>query len=425
MTEQFSKGVKHTPTSKFPLGYNYLSDKEKKYFKIMNSASGVLYIYSAPGFAKSAILRNIAKKIGYQYFDVRLSMVDETDVGLFPMVDEITINGKPQKMLRHIAPEWAYKANTQPTIIHFEELNRSSSAVRNAALQILLEREIGTFFKFNDDVLMCASGNLGEDDGTDVEEFDMALNNRLVHIEHTLTFTEWYENYADEFVCPAITGFLRNHQDYYWRKADDKIKNKAYATPRSWTFLSDYIWKNFGNNQYITRLDSKGKPIIDMETGKPKLYRQFPPTITWLQDIKEIGSGFIGASNIRFFKYCEDTLKITLENVLNDFDAIENEIKKFNRDKKSDLLQSMKERKVALLNDRQIENLVKFLETISDDECVGYITHVLDTEYSFNTVETEENRISEKFLANPILDRFREIIAGYVDDDEPAPLMKK
>jgi hypothetical protein len=111
--------------------------------------------------------------------------------------------------------------------------------------------------------------------------------------------------------------------------------------------------------------------------------------------------------------------------VLNDFDAIENEIKKFNRDKKSDLLQSMKERKVALLNDKQTENLIKFLETISDDECIGYLTHVLDTEYSFNTIETDENRISEKFLANPRLDKFRDIITGYVDDDEPAPLMKK
>jgi hypothetical protein len=36
----------------------------------------------------------------------------------------------------------------------------------------LLEREIGTAFKFNDNVLMMSSGNLGDEDGTDVEEFD-------------------------------------------------------------------------------------------------------------------------------------------------------------------------------------------------------------------------------------------------------------
>jgi hypothetical protein len=27
-----------------------------------------------------------------------------------------------------------------------------------------------------------SSGNLGDEDGTDVEEFDSALNNRLIHI---------------------------------------------------------------------------------------------------------------------------------------------------------------------------------------------------------------------------------------------------
>ena len=37
---------------------------------------------------------------------------------------------------------------------------------------MLHERGIGTEFKFNDNVLMIASGNLGDEDGTDVEEFD-------------------------------------------------------------------------------------------------------------------------------------------------------------------------------------------------------------------------------------------------------------
>ena len=32
----------------------------------------------------------------------------------------------------------AFKSNLKPTLIHFEELNRASQHVRNAALQILL-----------------------------------------------------------------------------------------------------------------------------------------------------------------------------------------------------------------------------------------------------------------------------------------------
>lgn len=431
MSNQISKAISYEPVDEYPLGYKYLSNREKKYYKIMNAKSGVLYIYSPPGFAKSAIMRNIAKKLGAQYFDIRLSMVDETDVGLFPMIDDIIINGETKKVLHHVVPDWAYLANEKLTIIHFEELNRSTSSVRNAALQILLEREIGTFFKFNDNVLMCASGNLGEDDGTDVEEFDAALNNRLIQLEHELTFTEWYEVYAKEFVCPTIVDFLKHHSDFYWKKADNKSKNKAYATPRSWTFLSDYIWVNYGKNKYTYRNDDNGNVILDID-GKPKQFRNYPPPIVWLEDIKQIGHGYIGASNVRFFKYCEDILKISIDDILNNYDTIENDILSFSRDKKSELLQTMKERKVFKLNTNQINNLLKFLNTISDDECVGYLLHVLDKEYvadlndKKNTIEDfERNKKIERFLADPILDKYRKVIWGYVDDDEPAPLLKK
>jgi MoxR-like ATPase len=119
-------------------------------------------------------------------------MVDETDVGLYPSLSEIDMDGEMVKCLISLCL-WAVEANKRPTIIHFEELNRASQQVRNAALQILLEREIGTAFKFNDNVLMMSSGNLGDEDGTDVEEFDSALNNRLIHINHTLDVQEWLE----------------------------------------------------------------------------------------------------------------------------------------------------------------------------------------------------------------------------------------
>ncbi len=69
---------------------------------MMNAKSGVLYIQSAPGYAKSAIMRSIANKMGFQYFDIRLSMVDETDVGLFPTVDEEMVDGRNQRMLCHV-----------------------------------------------------------------------------------------------------------------------------------------------------------------------------------------------------------------------------------------------------------------------------------------------------------------------------------
>jgi hypothetical protein len=147
-----------------------LTARERKYFMTMWPKSGVLYITSKPGIAKSAIARTIADKMGFRYMDLRLSMADETDFK-FPFLKDANYDGKDIKVSGYAVPEWAFESNTQPTIIHFEELNRAPQFVRNAALQILLERQIGDF-KFNGTVLMMASGNLGDEDGTRSEDTD-------------------------------------------------------------------------------------------------------------------------------------------------------------------------------------------------------------------------------------------------------------
>ncbi len=417
-------------------GFEKLSERERRYFRVMYSKSGVLFITSPPGIAKSAIMRSIAKKLGLQYFDIRLSMVDETDVGLFPVVSSVIVedfentdgfgdgliskigpknsNQVEVKTLTHVVPEWAIKANLKPSIIHFEELNRSTLQVRNAALQLLLEREIGAFFKFNNNVYMCSSGNLGEEDGTDVEEFDQALNNRLIHYSHDMPFPEWKEQYGDEHVHPSVVNFLRGNPQHYYKKPDEKnLKNKAYATPRSWTFLSDYIFTNYG--EWVDEVYPIGHKKVGDTTGKQ--VKRFPHPNIWLKDVMYIGHAFVGASNQTFVRYVQDTLKISLLDVLNRYDELESDIKEFTRDKKSELLTNMKEKKVCDLKNNQVENLIRFLTTISDDEIVGYILHVLDVEYNLSD-STKPNKKSEKFLGDKRFSRFRETIFGHVADDE-------
>ena len=61
--------------------FNTLTERQKKYFRIMRAQSGVLFITAEPGVAKSAIMKRIASKLGMKYFDIRLSMIDEIDVG--------------------------------------------------------------------------------------------------------------------------------------------------------------------------------------------------------------------------------------------------------------------------------------------------------------------------------------------------------
>lgn len=325
-----------------------LTAKEMKYFSIMWGKSGVLYITSKPGVAKSAIGRSIASKLGFRYMDLRLSMVDETDVGLYPSVTDVEVDNSTVKCLDFVVPRWAIEANKQPTIIHFEELNRASQQVRNAALQLLLERQIGTEFKFNETVLMMSSGNLGDEDGTDVEEFDSALNNRLIHVNHSLAVDEWIANYADENVHSLIVSYIKTHPEQMYKTSDN---TKAYATPRSWTFLSDFIVANFGEN------------------ASP---RDFLPLL------KEVASSYVGNSAMKFLQYCEDMLNISIKDVLDNFDGIKKDLERYNRDKNSELIQSLKEIDITKLTEKQLANAVKFLKNVGDDEKTAYLLYVLD-----------------------------------------------
>jgi hypothetical protein len=354
-----------------------LTARERKYFMTMWPKSGVLYITSKPGIAKSAISRSIADKMGFRYMDLRLSMADETDFK-FPFLKDVKSDKKDIKVSGYAVPEWAYEANQQPTIIHFEELNRAPQFVRNAALQILLERQIGDF-KFNNTVLMMASGNLGDEDGTDVEEFDNALNNRLVHYNHTLNATEWIDNFGKDNVHSVVLSYIKAYPEKLYQNPTENTK--AFATPRSWTFLSDFIIQNF---------------------GKEATPREF------ITDLMEVAHGYVGNGAQRFLQYCQEMINITIQDVIDRYDKIEKELDKYNRDKNSELINSLKEYDIKKMSDKQLDNVTKFLKRVGEDELTAYLLHILD-----NVQDVSDSKV-KKFMQS-----FRDVLINIKRINKP------
>jgi hypothetical protein len=315
--------------------------------------------------------------MGFKYLDVRLAMSDETDFK-FPFLKDAEYKGNIFKVSGYAVPEWAFESNNQPTIIHFEELNRAPQFVRNAALQILLERQIGEF-KFNNTVLMMASGNLGDEDGTDVEEFDNALNNRLIHFSHTLGADEWVDNFGKTNCHPTIVSYIRAYPEKLYQNPTENTK--AYATPRSWLFLSDFITKNFG-----------------MECSP----REFLPYL------QEVAHGYIGNGAQRFLQYCQEMVNITIQDIIDRYDKVEKELDKYNRDKNSELIQSLKEFDIKKFTEKQLENVTKFLKRVSDDELTAYLLHILD-----NVADVADPKI-KKFMQN-----FRDVLVNIKRINKP------
>src|SRR5574344_200691 len=341
--------------------FNLLSDKEKSYFRIMWGKYGVLYITSKPGIAKSAIAKHIADVMGYQYMDIRLSMIDEVDVGLYPVLNDVKIGDNNMKTLSFAVPEWAIRANQCPTIIHFEELNRATLQVRNAALQILLERQIGTDFRFNDNVLMMSSGNLGEEDNCDVEYFDNALNNRLIHINHNLTIDDWITSFAKDNVYAPIIDFIKIHPEHFYRQNDN---NNAFATPRTWTMLSKYITENYGIEVSMT----------------PEL----------IKDLTIVARGYIGSSADTFIRYCNDNFQLSINDILKDFDKNINRLKEYKRDKQNELIMELEKKDISKFTKTECNNCIKFIQILQADEKIAYLTNLFKYMLN-NNIDTTGN----------------------------------
>ncbi|CAG7581549.1 MAG: ATPase [uncultured marine phage] len=359
-----------------------LSPIELRYFRVMKAQSGVLFITAKPGIGKSAIARSIADKMGMRYMDIRLSMVDETDVGLFPNVGEVELgNGQKLKVLEHIVPKWAQEANDQPTLIHFEELNRAPHSVRNAALQLLLERTIGTQFKFNTNVFMMASGNLGEEDGTDVDEFDAALNNRLIHIKHDLLPQEWIQWFAKDNVHPDIVAYIANagHKMY----VPPNENSTAYASPRSWTFLSDYIINNFGE------IKNEGTDDEYMDWGKAQDY---------IGDIERVGMSYVGNEILGFSQFIQNRIQISIDDIINSWKTVEGDVKEWRennqRDRYSQMLRDLKEKKVTEFDKKQVHNCIQFLKECAQEERAAYLLDMVDDP----DVDLDNNSVEKMLL---------------------------
>jgi len=425
-----------------------LNKKELGYFRMMYAKSGVLFLTSAPGIAKSAMQRSIAKKMmkvkmvwknetvnkknprwrefididasgeiiakEFFYIDLRLAMLDETDVGLFPDKKEMKVTEDGIEVLRafldHIVPKWAYLSNNPDTVpkkdksdklpycgtlIHFEELNRAPLAVRNAALQILLERCIGFEFAFNENVYMVSTGNLGEEDGTDVEEFDSALNGRLIHIEHTLSFEEWVEYWAKDNIQDIILRFLTAHPDLYYIGLKSRATGDAsYASPRTWHFVSDYITANYGFN------------------ADPK---------QWVRDMQLIGHGYVGATNVKFLRYVNDVLRISIRDIIERFPQLKAEGLTLIRDKKSELLQDLRSIPFDTLKKNEIENCKLFLLYLSEDEVSAFLLKLIDENYDWEedeSLDQKKNDFILGFLRDPRFRKFNKVMLGYVKTPE-------
>jgi len=359
-----------------------LTKRQKLYFQMMVAKGAVPFVKGRPGEAKTASIRAIARKLGYEYIDIRLSQIDEVVVTGFPTVDN---NGETYSFK---VPQWAVKANEKPTIICFEELNRARLEQRNAAMQIMCEREVGMNFKLNDNVLMIATGNLGEEDGTDVEEIESAQRGRLATIRHELTIDEWEQDFAKDNVHPMILNFVKANPAYFYKYEGDDAD--SYACARSWDYLSKFLIEN----------KVEDSDIVDY--------------------LMMVGKSYVGSSVQPLIRYIEQMRSISVKDILNRYPEVREVAKKFTRPQISEYLMNLQEMTIEKLKPTQVENLIAFLGDIKDDdELVNFFVKIVGQLDYAACKRDEKNMKNTRQIMNTFPD-IKARIKGYHSTNKPA-----
>ena len=191
-----------------------------------------VFLWGPPGIGKSDIVKQIGQDAGREVIDVRLALWEPTDIKGIPYynADKGTMVWAPPSELP-MDPE-------SNAIIFLDELNSAPPAVQAAAYQLILNRRVGTY-SLPKGVDIVAAGNREGDRGV-TYRMPAPLANRFIHLEAKVDFDDFQEWAVMNAVHPEVVGYVGfAKQDLY--DFDPKSPSKAFATPRSWVFVSDLL----------------------------------------------------------------------------------------------------------------------------------------------------------------------------------------
>ena len=202
-----------------------------------------IFLWGPPGIGKSDIIHQIGKQMNAKVIDVRLSLWEPTDIKGIPYFDSNI--GKMVWAPPLELPDEELAAKHENIVLFLDEMNSAAPAVQAAAYQLILNRKVGTY-TLPDNVYIVAAGNREADKGV-TYRMPSPLANRFVHLEMTVNFDDWFEWAVDNGIHQDVVGFLTfSKKDLY--DFDPKSPSRSFATPRSWSFVSDLLEDDLGES---------------------------------------------------------------------------------------------------------------------------------------------------------------------------------
>jgi hypothetical protein len=208
-----------------------------------------LFLWGPPGIGKSELVADITAELGGAMIDLRLGQMEPTDIRGIPFYNKD--NGKMDWAEPIDLPSEEYAAQYPIVVLFLDEMNSSAPSVQAAAYQLILNRRIGKY-NLPKNVVIVAAGNRESDKGV-TYRMPTPLANRFIHQEMKCDFTSWQEWAVNHNIHKDVVGYISYaKQDLY--DFDAKSASRAFATPRSWSFVSELLEDEEGDDDTIMNL---------------------------------------------------------------------------------------------------------------------------------------------------------------------------
>ena len=191
-----------------------------------------VFLWGPPGIGKSSIVSQIAKNRDIGFIDLRLSLLDPTDLRGIPFFDtkDNTAVWAPASFL----PDGSVKEG----ILFLDELNTAAPMVQASAYQLILDRKIGEY-TLPEGWAIVAAGNRESDRGV-VFRMASPLANRFVHLDMEPSLEDWQVWAKRSNIDETIIAFTSYRPDALFA-FNTQNDSKAFATPRTWEYVNEIL----------------------------------------------------------------------------------------------------------------------------------------------------------------------------------------
>ena len=208
-----------------------------------------VFLWGPPGIGKSEVVADLTAELGGHMIDLRLGQMEPTDIRGIPFFNK---NNEKMDWAPPIDLPDAELASQYPIVVLFlDEMNSAAPSVQAAGYQLILNRRIGKYV-LPDNVVIVAAGNRESDKGVSYR-MPSPLANRFVHLEVAKDFDSWFQWAVKHNIHQDVVGYISFAKQALF-DFDPKSASRAFATPRSWTFVSQFLEDDDASDAELTDL---------------------------------------------------------------------------------------------------------------------------------------------------------------------------